>query len=300
MSAKDKVRDSSWYGGMPLWSLAEQQHMMSASLFWVGSEAAIRGLRPTYYYNYTEQVPISRRVQIVKDWLSLPAEKRPHLITFYVSEPDHAGHRYGPDAPETAKAVQLVDSLINQLTIAVRSTGLPVNIVMVADHGMTAVDTQHPLALPAILNDSTKVTIPSSGTMVDVHVKNRADVIPIYNELKKEEKDFKVYLKKDMPPSFHYSTNDDRMNRIGDILLLPAWPHVFSKRTPGIGYHGFDPVQVKDMHAIFYAWGPAFKQHMQIPSFENVNVFPMIAEVLGLTYTEAIDGKREVLHGILK
>src|SRR5271154_7358199 len=37
------VADGTWYGGTPLWVLAEQQGMRSASFFWVGSEAEIQG-----------------------------------------------------------------------------------------------------------------------------------------------------------------------------------------------------------------------------------------------------------------
>lgn len=299
MSDKAKVRDSSWYGGTPLWVLAEQQHMLAASLFWVGSEAAEKGIRPTYYYNYNEQIPISRRIQIVKEWLSLPEEKRPHLITFYLSETDHAGHRYGPEAPETKRAVKTVDSVIKALTLAVKSTGLPVNFVFVSDHGMTAVDREHPLAMPAAI-DPAKFIIPSSGTMIDLHAKNKADIMPLYEQLKKEEKDYKVYLKTNMPEHFHYGANDDRMNRIGDILVIPEWPKVFSNRKPGAGYHGFDPQQVKDMQATFLAWGPNFKKGLEIPAFENVNVYPMIAELLKLNITDQIDGKKEVLHQALK
>lgn len=103
-----------------------------------------------------------------------------------------------------------------------------------------------------------------------------------------------------MPEKFHYGAKDDKMDRIGDILLVPEWPKVFSKNKPGIGYHGFDPSVVKDMHATFFAWGPVFKSNMKIPSFENVNVYPLVTEILGLSYTEKIDGKKEVLHGILK
>lgn len=299
MSAKDKVRDSSWYGGTPLWVLAEQQHMVAASLFWVGSEAAQKGIRPTYYYNFNDDIALSRRIQIVKDWLSLPAEQRPHMITFYLSEVDHAGHSFGPDAPQTEKAVRLVDSVVNQLSAVARASGLPVNFIFVADHGMTAVDREHPLPVPAII-DREKFIVPSSGTMIDIHAKNKADIRPLYEQLKKEEKDYKVYLKADVPEYLHYGAKDDRMNRIGDILVIPEWPKVFSGRKPGAGYHGFDPQKVKDMHAIFFAWGPNFKNALTIPSFENVNVYPMIAELLKLNISEKIDGKKEVLHKILK
>ncbi len=37
MGNKAKVADSSWYGGTPLWVLAEQQQMLSASFYWVAS-----------------------------------------------------------------------------------------------------------------------------------------------------------------------------------------------------------------------------------------------------------------------
>ncbi|HNN30585.1 MAG TPA: ectonucleotide pyrophosphatase/phosphodiesterase, partial [Chitinophagaceae bacterium] len=33
------VIDGTWYNGLPLWALAEKQGMLSASLFWVGSES---------------------------------------------------------------------------------------------------------------------------------------------------------------------------------------------------------------------------------------------------------------------
>ncbi len=298
MSDKAKVRDSSWYGGTPLWVLAEQQHMLAASLFWVGSEAAIKGVRPTYYYNYNEDIPMARRIQIVKDWLSLPEEKRPHLITFYLSEPDHAGHRYGPETPETAQAVRMVDSVINKLSEAVATTGLPVNFIFVSDHGMTAVDREHPLATPAAI-DPEKFIIPSSGTMIDLHAKNKTDIMPVYEQLKKDEKDYHVYLKTNMPSYLHYSAKDDRMNRMGDIFVIPDWPKVFSNRKPGAGYHGFDPKLVKDMQATFFAWGPKIKNNLTVPVFENVEVYPFITDLLRLKISEQIDGK-EILKPLIK
>jgi len=299
MGAKDKVRDGSWYSGTPLWVLAEQQQMLAANMFWVGSEAAIKDTRATYYYDFNEKISVDQRIQTVKEWLSLPEERRPHFITFYVSEPDHAGHSYGPEAPETERAVKMVDSIIYKLTETVRSTGLPVNYVFVSDHGMTAVDRENPIPTPKEI-DMEKFTIPSSGTMMDIQAKNKADILPLYNELKKVAKDYDVYLKADVPSELHYSAKDDKLDRIGDILLLPHWPRVFSNRKPGAGYHGFEPLKVKDMHATFLAWGPAFKNGIQIPSFENVNVYPLIAQILGLKITEEVDGKKAVLSNILK
>jgi len=299
MGDKDKVRDGSWYGGTPLWVLAEQQQMLAANMFWVGSEAAIRDTRASYYYNFDDRMAIDKRIETVRNWLCLPAEKRPHLITFYVSEPDHAGHSFGPDAPETERAVKMVDSVILKLTQAVKTTGLPVNFIFVSDHGMTAVDRENPIPLPKEI-DMQKFDIPSSGTMVDIRAKDRADILPLYTELKKVAVDYEVYLKAEVPDMLHYGAKDDRMDRIGDIILLPHWPKVFSSRRAGAGYHGFDPYKVRDMHATFIAWGPAFKQGLKVPSFENVNVYPLIAGILGLQITEKIDGKAEVLGNIIR
>jgi predicted AlkP superfamily pyrophosphatase or phosphodiesterase len=299
MGAKDTVRDGKWYGGTPLWVLAEQQNMLAASMFWVGSEASIKGIRPTYYYDYTEKISVDKRINEVKTWLNLPEDTRPHLITFYVSEPDHAGHSFGPEAIQTERAVKMVDSMVHELTEAVKTTGLPVNFIFVSDHGMTAVDRENPLRTPVEI-DTAKYLIASSGTMMDIHAKNKSDILPLYNQLKKVENGYVTYLKAAMPSHLHYNPKDDRMNRIGDILLLPIWPRVFSSRKPGIGHHGFDPTVVKDMHATFIAWGPAFKNGVTIPSFENVNVYPLITKILGLKNAEKIDGKAAVLKPILK
>ena len=284
MGDKAKVADGSWYGGTPLWVLAEQQHMLAANMFWVGSEADIQGTRATYYYNFNDHMPASSRINTVKEWLNLPADRRPHFITFYLSDADHAGHRYGPEAPETQQAVQRVDSIVYALTEAVKTTGLPVNFIMVGDHGMTSVNREQPIALPAAI-DTAKFTIPSSGTMVDIQAKDTADIRPLYEKLKQTAVDYDVYLKANVPAYLHYGAADDRYNRIGDIILIPHWPKVFSNRTPGGGYHGFDPIKVHDMHSIFYAWGPAFKSGQQIPSFENVHIYPLIAKILGLNIT---------------
>ena len=55
------------------------------------------------------------------------------------------------------------------------------------------------------------------------------------------------------------------------------------------------------MRASFIAWGPAFKKGITIEGFENVNVYPLIAHILGLNYdAKKIDGKLEVLKPVLK
>lgn len=295
------VGDGSWYGGTPLWVLAEQQQMLSASFYWVASESAIQGVRPTYYYVYNEKIPVDGRIQALKDWLQLPEDKRPHLITFYFPEVDHAEHTYGPESKETADAVHFIDESIGKINTMVQSLNLPVNIIFLADHGMTTVDTQNGIGLPVSI-DTTRISVPSNDALLHLYVKDARDILPTYEALRKEAGPYDVYLAENMPERWHYNKKDDRYNRIGDLVLVPHLPRVFNinnrKLTPG--KHGFDPA-LDDMHATFYAWGPAFKEHLKLEGFENIHVYPLIANILGLRYDpSAIDGRAEVLQGILK
>jgi predicted AlkP superfamily pyrophosphatase or phosphodiesterase len=301
MSAKDAVADSSWYGGTPLWVLAEQQHMLSASFYWVASESAIQGVRPTYYYIYNDKIDMPARIHAVKAWLQLPEAKRPHFITFYLPQVDHEEHTYGPESKEAEEAVHFVDESIGALVASVDSLHLPVNFIFVADHGMTTVDTQHPMSLPAAV-DTNKFVVPMGDALVHLYAKDKKDVLPTYEALKKGGGDFDTYLASDIPTRWNYSKQDDRYNRVGDILLVPRLPKVFNLGTRATtpGKHGFDNA-LFDMHASFYAWGPAFKEHLHIPSFENVHVFPLVAMLLGLNYSEdSIDGRAAILKPILK
>ncbi|MDX5438396.1 MAG: ectonucleotide pyrophosphatase/phosphodiesterase, partial [Pontibacter sp.] len=255
----------------------------------------------TYWYTYREDIPFEQRVQTIVNWLELPEEKRPHLITFYLPEVDHAGHRFGPDAPETEAAVKELDQQMKQLTEAVKATGLPVNFVFVSDHGMTQIDQENTLPLPAAV-DTAKFIVSGGGNIVELHAKDRQDIKETYKQLKREAKEYKVYTRNNLPKRYHYGARFDTYGRVGDIMLLSDWPKVFhfSSRKPSPGFHGFDPTVVKDMHATFYAWGPAFKKGQKIESFTNIHVYPIITEILDLSYSHTIDGKKKIAKEVLE
>jgi predicted AlkP superfamily pyrophosphatase or phosphodiesterase len=292
------VEDSSFYGGTPIWVLAEQQHLLSASYFWVGSEAAVDGIRPTYYCRFNDKIPLDARLQTVKDWLTLPAAQRPHLILFYLSPVDHAEHFFGPDSKEAEEAVHIVDDCIGRMVRMVDSLRLPVNYVFVSDHGMAAVDTLHPIVPPRI--DTSQFTVAGGGTMIHLYAKDKTDITGAYQALKQGADGYDVYLPRATPAGWHYTDKDDRYHRIGDILLVAHYPRVFHDRGRILaGEHGYDP-SIPDMGATFYAWGPAFRQGVTLPAFENVNVYPLIAQILGLTVSQPIDGSEKVLKPALK
>ncbi|HMH23868.1 MAG TPA: ectonucleotide pyrophosphatase/phosphodiesterase [Puia sp.] len=294
------VADSSWYGGTPVWTLAEQQHMLTASFFWVGSEAAIQGVRPTYYYRFNDSIELDTRIQAVKNWLQLPPETRPHLITFYLSQVDHAEHMNGVDSKKTEEAVHIVDDCIGKMVSELESLHLPISYIFVSDHGMATEDTLHTLSLPPAV-DTTKFIVADGEALLELYAKDKKDVPAAYKALKAQADGFDVYLPDETPAGWHYRSADDRYNRIGDILLVSKFPRGWNirHRKPIPGMHGFDN-SIPEMQATFYAWGPAFRQHLQIGAFSNVDVYPLIAKVLGLSITEKIDGSPDTLKDILR
>lgn len=304
MSNRKNAEDGSWYGGVPLWSLAEKQNMVSASLQWVGSASDAGGIRPTYYYPYHEKFSPSEKVNKVINWLKLPEEIRPHFISLYFPEVDGAGHHYGPEAKETEAAVHLIDNAIGELVQKVNDLGLEnVNFVFVSDHGMIQVDGGNPLDIPSVLLDKNRFDYYNSQTLLRVYVKNPNEIKSVYKELKANKTDdYEVYLDKKLPNYLHFATRDDKYNRIGQIILIPKAPKIFLEkgRKTSFGKHGYNPRVVPEMKATFLAWGPAFKNDLIIDEFDNINVYPLVADILGLKIDEKIDGKLKVLKSTLK
>jgi predicted AlkP superfamily pyrophosphatase or phosphodiesterase len=300
MGNRKVVEDSSWYGATPIWVLAEAQGMLTASFYWVGTEAAIRGFRPTYFYKFNTQISMEDRIRDTRNWLLLPEEKRPHLITFYIPDVDHQEHMYGVDSRQTEDAVHYVDRSVAMLVRTIDSLNLPVNYIFLSDHGMTDIDTVHTLSIPTTV-DTSRFVILNSLTLVHIYAKNKKDILPAYNKIKDSAKGYDVYLATNTPVRWHYNKLDDRFNRIGDIILSAHIPKVFnlSRHSFPVATHGYDP-EYSLMHATFYAWGPAFKSEYKIKGFENINVFPLITNILNLKITSPIDGNIRVLKPVLK
>lgn len=301
MRLSETIKDGTWYHGIPLWVLAEKQKLLTASFYWVGSEADIEDTLPTYYYSYNESIPIDRRIEEVKNWLALPQNKRPHLITFYFPEVDQAGHRYGPDSHETRQAVQWVDSAISQLVREVDKTGLPVNYIILSDHGMTKIDPGNKVELPQEL-DRDQFIIPPGAEIVHLFAKDKNNIPSAYQLLSKNAAEqYQVFLKEDLP-EFFIGDNKNVRNRIGDIVVCATWPAVISlsDRDPNPGGHGYDPREVPDMNSIFLAWGPDIKSGIRIPAFESIHVYPIITTLLDLEITHSIDGNESIARKIIR
>ena len=63
--------------------------------------------------------------------------------------------------------------------------------------------------------------------------------------------------------------------------------------------HGFDPHKVPEMKASFFAAGPDIVAGKTVAPFENVNLYPWIAHMLGLRAPKT-DGSLNILAGTLR
>ena len=292
------VTDGSWYSGVPLWSLAEEQGMRSACLFWPGSEAKIAGELPSDYLKFDDKVDESARIDQVIDWLKEPEATRPHFITLYYSDVDHAGHAFGPDAAETKAAVAKVDALVGKLHADLNATGLPIDLVVISDHGMVKIE--GPWITLDQFADLSNFEV--AGALL--YGRTEEDRARVYNQLKKASEKFQVYRRKDVPAGLHYNDNP----REGDPIIVPTGPYAIRAHGPPaggrpdsvpVGQHGFDPHLMPQMKASFFAAGPDIIAGKSVAPFDNVNLYPWIAHMLGLNPPRS-DGSLNILAGTLR
>jgi alkaline phosphatase D len=303
MYDKQTTNDGSWYGGVPLWSLAESQGMRTACLLWVACEAKIAGFLPSYYANYdgkTQATPQAEQARIddTLALLHLPAADRPHFIAIYFSEPDHTSHQFGPDARETRAAVLRMDTLVGKLRAALATTRLPIDLVVVSDHGMIESE-------GGWINLDQFADLSGFETVGDLlYGKTEEDRERVYNQLKRVSSQFMVYRRKDVPADLNYNQNP----REGDPIVVATGPFAIrahgpaagaTSHPPNLGMHGFDPHLLPEMKASFFAAGPDLRQGKTVALFDNVNLYPWMAHLLGLNPPKT-DGSLNILSGTLR
>lgn len=301
---REMVEDGTFYGGTPIWVLAEKSNMVSASYFFVGSEADVQGVHPMYYHKYDGKIKNEDRIAETLKWLQLPEKERPHMITLYFSDMDDIGHKFSPDNEERIKkALFALDAHLGELFKGVAATGLPVNIIVVSDHGMATVPTKNMIPVEDIRNNDL-FTLINSGAILNIHPKKNTTTEAVLHYLKTKEDHFKVYLTENTPGFEYKPRNKDW----GSIQVIPDMGYYFSssqgieilakRGVSKVGVHGYDPAD-KDMHGIFYAQGPAFKHGYVVPAVKNIHIYPLLCEILGLAIPDDIDGDLKALESVL-
>lgn len=275
-----------WEGGEPIWITAEKQGLPSACFFWPGSEAAIHGVRPSYFRTYENNLTCHQRVEGLLTWLALPADKRPTFANLYFNNVDVIGHRFGPDAPETAAAITEADTAIASLLDGLTRLGLrdSVNLVIVSDHGMEPVSIDRTLVIEDYLAPNTYELI-FAGPIAGLRPTNGATAEELAARLRGKHPQLNVWLRHEIPAHLHYQASD----RIAPVTILanPGW--LISNRdwvrthrlTFERASHGYDPAS-PNMGALFIANGPAFRRGTTIAETEGIQIYNLLCAVLGL------------------
>jgi predicted AlkP superfamily pyrophosphatase or phosphodiesterase len=276
------VSDARWWDeATPIWVTAKQQGLHTATLFWPGSEAPIHGVRPDFWAHYDAAMTPDQRVDMVLDWLDLPVDKRPAFITLYFDQVDHQGHEHGPDSAEVDTALRQTDEAIGRLEAGLKARGLfdKANLVIVADHGMAATSAQRRIYLDD-LTDVKHLHVVDTGALGELSADTRAAsaaVIGVHPHMT-------CWAKADIPARLHYGAN----RRIQPIVCMPQVGWMVTTREDAAkqkdtlqGEHGYDPA-ASQMSALFVAHGPAFRHHWVEEGFDNVDVYPLLARVLGI------------------
>ncbi|XP_053535553.1 ectonucleotide pyrophosphatase/phosphodiesterase family member 2 isoform X1 [Ictalurus punctatus] len=275
LRGKEKLNHR-WWGGQPIWITAVEQGVKAGTFFWpVG-------------------IPLERRVLTMLQWLHLPDAERPYVYAMHSEQTDAYGHKLGPKSPEMSNPLREVDKVAGQLMDGLKQMKLHrcVNIIMVGDHGMEDAHCDRTEFLSSYMSNVDEITlIPGSLGRIRARYRNNSkyDAKAVVANLtcKKPDQHFKPYLKQHLPKRLHYANN----RRIEEIHLLVErkW-HVArkppeGKRHPGkcgfSGDHGYDN-KINSMQTIFFGYGPMFKYKTKIPPFENIELYNVMCDLLGL------------------
>lgn len=293
---RSMVEDSSFYGGEPVWVTAEKQGIPTASFFWVGSEAAVKGYHPGIWKPFDSSVPFTTRMDTVISWLSKDKQSRPRLITWYMEEPDYVGHSYGPFHPKTGETIQYLDSLVGVFVRKVEK--LPdsdrFNMIFTSDHGMGEINGNLYVDIDEGIPQNWIKSIIGHNPVIFMQAEEGYHDSVLH--VLKMKQNIRVFEKHTLPEEYNYGTNQ----RISDIIVEAdsGWSIGIAEKA-GFqtgGAHGYSPLNT-DMHAIFYAKGPAFKKAWIQPAFKNVDLYVLISEILGIK-PEKTDGDPARISGM--
>ncbi|UQD56325.1 ectonucleotide pyrophosphatase/phosphodiesterase [Flavobacterium sp. K5-23] len=287
--------DARFYGGNPIWNVAEQQGIKTASFYWPGSDIGDRS--PSIFKTYDASVPYATRIETVIDWLKLPEKERPHLITLYFDEPDYTGHTFGPLSKENKITVHKMDSIIGSLSMKLEelSIGKQINLIVVSDHGMTDISDKKKVAVLKYLKPSWLEYADVINPIMSIRVRPEAQD-SVFKALRRVPH-IRFWKTDNIPKRLHYGTNDRSLDFVIEAKKGYSLVKESSQKVKG-GTHGYDN-RVKDMHAIFYAKGPDFKVNKKVRTLKNVSVYNLIAHILGLQI-ETVDGDFKEVKRMLK
>ncbi|WP_426699905.1 ectonucleotide pyrophosphatase/phosphodiesterase [Rhodanobacter sp. Col0626] len=309
LASRKAVSDGHWWAeGTPIWETADRHGLRTGTMFWPGSEADIRGHHPDYWKPFDGKVTADQRVDQVLAWLDLPASQRPTFLTLYFDAVDHAGHVYGPDTPQVNDALRETDAALTRLVDGLRQRNLldRINLIVLSDHGMAGVPASNSVLMDQLVPLGQVNTV-SMGILAGFNPKSndaadRANFAKVEQALEQPQQHMQCWDKTRVPARLAYGKNP----RVPQLLCLANshWrittSDYVSKRKDrlSLGEHGYDNAEPL-MQALFVAHGPAFRTDAKVAAFPNLDVYPLMAHLLGIP-AAVNDGNYDAVKGVLK
>lgn len=288
----DAVVDRRWWDeAEPIWVTAEKAGLRTGTMFWPGSEAEIHGVRPTRWQAFDGKLPAAARVDVLFGWLDDPAPIRPVFLTLYFDDVDHAGHEAGPDGAAVNTALVTVDRAIRRLVRGLKDRGIAANIILVADHGMAATSPARVIPMAA-LAPATTYRLVTAGPYAGLDPLAGQDTA-LATALLHPHAHAECWRRQDIPKRFEYGRNP----RVPAFLCLAetGWLILPDDAPPPVagGAHGYDNA-APEMLATFIASGPTIKPGAALPVFDNVDVYPLVMALIGVSALPS-DGSETLL-----
>jgi predicted AlkP superfamily pyrophosphatase or phosphodiesterase len=285
-----------WSEGQPIWVTADEQGLKTATMFWPGSDTAIRGHWPDLWKKYDKDFLAHDRVDQVLKWLDLPEDRRPTLVTLYFDIVDTEGHNFGPNSKELDAALSSTDGEVGRLVDGLKARGLweRTNLIVTADHGMAESSNERAVYIDDLAGGADRVHVVSFGATAGLSVTPRAPEETLARLLGPHDH-LQCWKKADIPKALHYGHNP----RVPPVICMAevGWYVLTHQQRAGFkdihrGSHGYDPAS-PTMAALFVAEGPAFRKGVTLAPFDNVDVEPLMAKLLDLKAPPA-DGSAKV------
>lgn len=277
---REAIENGDFYFGEPIWITAENQNVTTATYFWVGTEASINNVQPSYWKKYDYTDPFESRIDTVVYWLNLPEDVRPRLVMLYFNEPDNSGHRLGPEGEDIRETIEYMDSLVGVLHEKLKELPIydKINLIITSDHGMSQNSADRHINLSEYIDRDWLVKRHGGGPVHIIEPKPEFSD-SIYNILSGVE-NLSIWKNEDLPERFYYGKNPRTLQMT--ILADSSWSIGFSRFNERyIGSHGYDNLN-RDMQTVFYAIGPDFKYNYRHGAFMVTDFYPMLAYLLRL------------------
>ena len=188
-----------------------------------------------------------------------------------------------------------LDWVVGSLMEEIEARKLPVNMVVVSDHGMATVDPEDHIRIDGILPKWREmIEWIDFGPVTSIWPKEEsADAVYEALSAAAAGEHYRVYKRGEFPAEWNYDRMDS--TRIPPLVILCEVGYVmdFEKAKPVdiFGYHGYDP-ESAEMRAIFLARGPDITRELLVRDpVLNVDLYPLMTRLLQIdSVTKAVNG----------